>query len=329
MAKNKYQVFVSSTYIDLKEERQAAVEAILTSRHIPAGMELFKAGNKTQLETIKKWIDESDLYMLILGGRYGSIEPETGKSYTQIEYEYALEKEIPVFAVVLNDSFLYKKASETKDNIFEKDNKEKYDLFKEFVMSKIIKRVDDCKDIQIAVKDSIVELEEDYPLSGWVKASEVQDNTKVIKENNELLKENNKLKEEIKKIKEAHKIGKFKYEDLKRILKNIEITVEGEIFNTDKDLETNCLNLMYVLRESFIKGITNEYGMTSFNKFVYFDLAPKLITYELVEYKKIAGVQYRRCEFTKLGLEFIANFQVEKQDKKNNKKKTIRKKVLK
>lgn len=70
----KLQVFVSSTYTDLIEERQAAVEAILDAGHIPAGMELFKAGNESQLKTIYKWIDQSDVYMLILGGRYGSIE---------------------------------------------------------------------------------------------------------------------------------------------------------------------------------------------------------------------------------------------------------------
>lgn len=66
----KFQVFVSSTYLDLKDERQAAVEAILLSNNIPAGMELFSAGNESQLEIIKEWIDDSDIYMLILGGRY-------------------------------------------------------------------------------------------------------------------------------------------------------------------------------------------------------------------------------------------------------------------
>ena len=76
----KLQIFISSTYIDLKEERQAAVQAILKAGHIPAGMELFTAGDKSQMETIKRWIDESDIYMLILGGRYGSIEPTTSLS---------------------------------------------------------------------------------------------------------------------------------------------------------------------------------------------------------------------------------------------------------
>lgn len=89
----KLQVFVSSTYEDLKKERQAAVEAILDAGHIPAGMELFKAG-KSQMRTIQKWIDGSDVYMLILGGRYGSIEEESGLSYTELEYRYATYKKV-------------------------------------------------------------------------------------------------------------------------------------------------------------------------------------------------------------------------------------------
>ncbi len=106
----KLQVFVSSTYTDLIEERQAAVQAILDAGHIPAGMELFKAG-KSQMKTIQKWIDDSDVYMLILGGRYGSIEEESSLSYTELEYRYALSKNMPVFAIVLNDSFLFTKAA--------------------------------------------------------------------------------------------------------------------------------------------------------------------------------------------------------------------------
>lgn len=80
--KKKLQVFVSSTFDDLKDARQAAVEAILTAKHIPAGMELFAAGDESQMNVIKRWIDQSDVYLLILGGRYGSIEPKSGKSYT-------------------------------------------------------------------------------------------------------------------------------------------------------------------------------------------------------------------------------------------------------
>ncbi|UHM90785.1 DUF4062 domain-containing protein [Rahnella victoriana] len=96
--KKKLQVFVSSTFTDLKEERQAAVSAILTLGHIPAGMELFTANDKSQWETIERWINESDAYMLILGGRYGSIDEATGISYTEKEFNYAVKAKTFIFS---------------------------------------------------------------------------------------------------------------------------------------------------------------------------------------------------------------------------------------
>lgn len=92
----KYQVFVSSTFMDLKDERQAVSQNILELNHIPVGMEFFGAADQEQMEFIKDEIRNSDYYILIIGGKYGSIDPRTGKSYTQLEYEFASEIGIPV-----------------------------------------------------------------------------------------------------------------------------------------------------------------------------------------------------------------------------------------
>lgn len=175
----KLQVFVSSTYTDLIEERQAAVEAILDAGHIPAGMELFKAG-KSQMKTIQKWIDESDVYMLILGGRYGSIEEESGLSYTELEYKYALSKNMPVFAIVLDDTFLSKKVADNhKDKIFEKDNIEKYNSFKTFVKSKIVKFVENIDQISTNIHAQLNDILNDpeYNLTGWIKSNSVSNDS--------------------------------------------------------------------------------------------------------------------------------------------------------
>jgi len=69
--RKRLQVFVSSTYTDMRPERQAAVESILKAGHIPERMELFTAGDQTQLQVIRRWSEESDVFLLILGGRYG------------------------------------------------------------------------------------------------------------------------------------------------------------------------------------------------------------------------------------------------------------------
>lgn len=95
----RYQVFVSSTFTDLKEERAEVLQAIWELDCIPTGMEAFLATNESQWEVIKKVIDECDYYVLIMGGRYGSITPE-GISYTEKEYNYAKSLGIPVLCFV-------------------------------------------------------------------------------------------------------------------------------------------------------------------------------------------------------------------------------------
>lgn len=201
----KLQVFISSTYIDLIEERQAAVQAVLDAGHIPAGMELFKAGNTSQLETIYKWIDNSDVYMLILGGRYGSIEEKTGKSYTQLEYEYAIDKGLPVFSVVLRDDFLKRKSDILgEERTIEKSNISQYNNFKNLVMSKIVREVSDCKDIMLAVHTTLKDFMEEYKFVGWVRSNSTELNADLLKQINDmnnlisdLKKEKDRLRQEL------------------------------------------------------------------------------------------------------------------------------------
>lgn len=223
----KLQVFVSSTYTDLIEERQAAVEAILDAEHIPAGMELFKAGNESQLQTIYNWIGKSDIYMLILGGRYGSIEPRSGKSYTQLEYEYAISKGIPVFSVVLSQSFLESKISLLGlPNTMEQFNHDKYNLFKSLVMTKIIREVNDCKDIQLAIHTTLNKFLLEENLTGWVRNNNENDILQLTKENNVLNKEIASLNKQIEKLQEqltknkSQQFGNYTFDELVAILKN-------------------------------------------------------------------------------------------------------------
>ena len=80
----RYQVFMSSTFRDLIEERQAALQAVLELDHMPAGMELFPATDDSTWQLIKDVIDASDYYVVIVGGRYGSLDA-TGLGYTERE----------------------------------------------------------------------------------------------------------------------------------------------------------------------------------------------------------------------------------------------------
>jgi len=95
----RYQVFISSTFVDLIDERQAVLKAVLELDHMPAGMELFPAVDDTAWNLIKTVIDASDYYVLILGGRYGSLHPD-GLGYTEMEYDYAFAQKKPVIALL-------------------------------------------------------------------------------------------------------------------------------------------------------------------------------------------------------------------------------------
>ena len=98
----RYQVFVSSTYADLKEERQKVIQTLMEMDCIPSGMELFPAMDEEEWQFIKKVIDDCDYYLLIIGGRYGSLA-EDGISYTEKEYDYAIEKGLKIIALIHED----------------------------------------------------------------------------------------------------------------------------------------------------------------------------------------------------------------------------------
>lgn len=103
----KYQIFISSTYEDLKEERRKVQDTILSMYQFPIGMEMFSAADEEQWEIIQETIDSSDYYVLIIGHRYGSIIENgeyAGISYTQKEYRYAAEKQIPILAFLIDSS---------------------------------------------------------------------------------------------------------------------------------------------------------------------------------------------------------------------------------
>lgn len=95
----RYQVFVSSTYADLQQERQKVIQALMEMDCIPAGMEIFPAADEEQWEFIKRVIDDCDYYLLIIGGRYGSLTAE-GISYTEMEYDYAMSVGLKVLAFI-------------------------------------------------------------------------------------------------------------------------------------------------------------------------------------------------------------------------------------
>lgn len=184
----RYQVFVSSTFEDLQDERKEVMQALLELDCIPAGMELFPASNEDQWSLIKRVIDDSDYYLLIIGGRYGSCSPE-GVSYTEMEFKYAMTSGKPIV------SFLHRSPEEIKSKFTEQDvdKKEKLSEFRKVVQQKMIKYWSSAEELGSIVSRSMVKLIKQFPTGGWVKSDSARD----IVSASEILK----LKEEIEQLK--------------------------------------------------------------------------------------------------------------------------------
>lgn len=195
----KYTVFISSTYTDLQEERKKVMEALLQMNCFPVGMEYFNASDDSQWTVIKNLIDECDYYVLIIAGRYGSIEKASGKSYTQKEFEYAQSIGVPIL------SFVHKDISQLPSGNCETDTdkKEKLEQFKEIVKQKVCKFWTSSDELASQVVLSLNSAINTYPRIGWIRADGLSDEEST-KEILQLKKENEVLKKSLKKIEEEN-----------------------------------------------------------------------------------------------------------------------------
>lgn len=97
-------IFVSSTYLDLIQYRQS-VWRLLNNYNVQIlGMESFGARKSGVLETCLQEVANSDIFLCIIGMKYGSIEICSNKSYTQLEYEKALECNLDILVYMIDDN---------------------------------------------------------------------------------------------------------------------------------------------------------------------------------------------------------------------------------
>lgn len=183
----KYQVFLSSTFEDLKYERSTVLHALLSHGSIiPSGMELFPASNTDQWSHIEKVISESDYYIVIVAGRYGSCG-EDGISYTEREFGYAKKAGIPIL------SFIHQDIASIPEP--KRDAGEKLKQLNSF--REIIKQDHLCKfwkneaELVSGILIGLGNLIQSNPGVGWIRGDEVIDPTEMLaiqKENDELRK---------------------------------------------------------------------------------------------------------------------------------------------
>lgn len=163
----RYQVFISSTFTDLIDERREIMQALLEMDCLPAGMELFPAGNTDQWTLIKGVIEQSDYYLVVLGGRYGSVTEE-GISYTEKEYDYAIELGIPVMGFVPAEPDLIPVGKTDKDG----KAAERLAEFRTKVQLKMTRDWSNAEDLGSKVTRGLMHLIKNNPRPGWIRGDQ-------------------------------------------------------------------------------------------------------------------------------------------------------------
>lgn len=192
----RYQVFISSTFTDLQEERWQALRGLMSIDCIVSGMEMFPAIDQDQFEYIKEVISSCDYYLLIIGGRYGSVSDDE-LSYTEKEYDFAVSKNIKVIALLHRDP--EKLPVEKKDDdptLFDKLMK-----FRDKVTTgRMVDFWNDSSEIQGKVLIGLTQAIKHFPAIGWVKGN-VAAKEELLTEINEVRKKNSQLEKELSELK--------------------------------------------------------------------------------------------------------------------------------
>lgn len=164
----RYQVFISSTYQDLHSERQELIRALLELDCIPAGMELFPASDDDAWTLIKRVIDESDYYLVVSAGRYGSVHPDSGIGYTEMEYDYAVSQNKPVIG------FLHKDLGSISADKSEKDPDltAKLQAFHDKIKLRVVKHFNSPDLLAAVATRAIIQLIKQKPALGWIRAEQ-------------------------------------------------------------------------------------------------------------------------------------------------------------
>jgi hypothetical protein len=191
-------VFVSSTYEDLREERAVVISALLQMDCFPAGMELFPASDQDSWSLIKSVIEDSDYYLVIPGGRYGSVsESAAGRGYTDLEYEYALSKGKPAMALVhANPRSLPGEKIEQND-----EGRRRFDGFRAELRQKNCRHWSNLSELTAGVFISLLHLKKTRPAVGWIRSTDSGDE---------------QLKDEVLSVRRELEAAKLALQELRR-----------------------------------------------------------------------------------------------------------------
>jgi hypothetical protein len=99
-----FNVFVCSTFTDLSEEREGVLDAIRRLKLQHDSMEYFGARTEQPIETCLQEVRASDVLVVIVGHRYGTIVPKLDISFSEMEYSEGYNLGKPCLVYMRDDN---------------------------------------------------------------------------------------------------------------------------------------------------------------------------------------------------------------------------------
>lgn len=292
--KRRYQVFVSSTYEDLKDERQHVIQALLETKCIPLGMELFPAASIGQWKLIQRIIDECDYYIVIIAGRYGSLS-EAQIGYTEMEFDYAVSTGKPVIGFYHNNLETLPLAKSEKTEA----GRERLKRFAEKVKKRVCRPWTSAAELGSAVKSAILNELEFNPKPGWVRADAM-----IPSEHTEKLKQRIADLEEKLKKKQLPKVAEAKEEGIK-IYFEVVFKNNQEEGVLDVSVKFGWDELFIVCSDLFKNGAWSNDAKRSFLR----SLAPKVTnaaTKQIGEKAEFSGIEVSNEQYEAVFHKFVS-----------------------
>lgn len=191
MVEKRHQVFVSSTYEDLKQERDRILRTLAENGYIAAGMEFFPAIDEEQFKFIKTILDQSDYCVCLVAGKYGSLASD-GVGYSEKEHDYAVEQKIPVIALLREDiEALPDWKREVDSNKIELLNR----FRRKLGASRLVRSWKGEMDLCLQLVNSLAVTGKKYPRPGWIRGTE--DPEELLRKIMALEETNNRLQQEL------------------------------------------------------------------------------------------------------------------------------------
>lgn len=258
MKKKRYQFFISSTYTDLIEERKSIIHQILETENIPVGMEFFPSSDKDQFSYISELIEQSDFFFLILAARYGSIVKGEEISFVEREYNFAKEKNIPVYV------FLHSEPQEIPSNKSEEkvSSKRKLaNLRKRVSDGHLVSFWNDLLSLTKAISATLDSIQNKNDRPGWVRTTDFQ-NDKTESQNTIELKNSEiaLLQKELSEVKELVYQNDSVVFWQRPIAINVDVTVfeidSPRMRHLDQVVQYTCLKWFMIIAKYIISRDT-------------------------------------------------------------------------